>query len=133
MTKASRCITFAVLASAASVSIPQAHADILKCKGHLVFADSLARAVTLMADPEVGSVTTRDCRKYPELAPFCAGTIRDAKSHQFVFGAAVSPENSRVRIDLIRTNAAVSTDTVLMAKPHATFLGRCEPTRRRKS
>ena len=97
-----------------------------------MFADSLARAVTLTVDPQLGSVTTRDCRKYPELAPFCAGTVREAKRHQFVFGAAVSRENSKLKIELVRTNNAVSTDTVLMETPRATFLGRCEPIRHRK-
>jgi len=133
MTNARRSIAIAALVSTAVLFGPHADADIFTCKGHLVFADSLARAVTLTVDSELGSVTTRDCRKYPELFGFCAGAIRDAKNHQFVFGAAVSPENSRLRIDLIRTNAAVSTDTVLMEKPRATFLGRCEPTRRRRS
>lgn len=109
-----------ILASAAG-------AETLRCKGDLVFADSLARAATLYVDVEQGLVTTPSCHKYPELAGFCAGTVLRARNHQFVFGTAVSAENSKIRIELVRTNNAVSTDTVLTWWPRATFLGRCEP------
>jgi hypothetical protein len=114
-----------------------AGAQTLRCKGDLVFEDNLARVVVLLVDVDQGTVTTRSCYKYPELRGFCAGDIVRVKDHQFVFGSAVSRENTRLRIELVRTNAAVGTDTVLNWWPRATFLGRCEPThvavRHRKS
>jgi hypothetical protein len=119
----------AVSALAALVLVPMAGAETLKCKGDLVFADSLARAATLFVDVEQGLVTTPSCFKYPELRGFCAGVITGARDHQFVFGSAVSAENSKIRIELVRTNNAVGTDTVLNQWPRALFLGRCEPTR----
>ncbi len=130
MTNIGHRVPVAALAATLLLSVPSAQAGGLKCKGDLVFADSLARAVTLFVDPEQGLVTTQSCFKYPELAGLCAGAIRGARNHRFAFGAAVSPEDSKLRIELYRTNNAVSTDTVLMEKPRATFLGRCEPTRR---
>jgi hypothetical protein len=109
--------------------VPAAHAQTLKCKGDLVFADSLARTVTLFVDVEQGRVATPSCRKYPELRGFCAGVITGARDHQFVFGSAVSAEDSKIRIELVRTGDAIGTDTVLNRWPRATFLGRCEPVR----
>ena len=117
------------LLAALVVLAPTAHAETLKCKGDLVFEDSLARAATIFVDMEQGLVTNPSCRKYPELRGFCAGVITGARDHQFVFVTAVSEENSKIRIELIRTSDAVGTDTVLNRWPRATFLGRCEPAR----
>jgi hypothetical protein len=113
--------------AAVLILAPAAGAETLRCKGDLVFADSLARAATLYVDVEQGLVTTPSCHKYPELAGFCAGTVLRASNHRFVFGTAVSAENSKIRIELVRTNNAVSTDTVLTRWPRVLFLGRCEP------
>jgi len=109
--------------------VPAAQAQTLKCKGDLVFADSLARTAILLVDLEQRRVTTPSCHKYPELRGFCAGIITGARDHQFVFGSAVSVENSKICIELVRTNDAVGTDTVLNQWPRALFLGRCEPAR----
>ena len=106
-----------------------AAAQMLKCWGDLVFEDAMARRVTLLVDPEQGSVKNPACHKYPELSGFCAGVIKRAKDGDFVFGRIVSEENAKLRIDLVRTNDAVGTDTVLNWWPQATFIGRCEPTR----
>ena len=38
-------------------------------------------------------------------------------------------EDSKVRLVLHRTSPAVSTDVVLIERPKAVFLGRCEPAR----
>jgi hypothetical protein len=111
------------------VPLSAADAQMLRCKGDLVFEDSLARAAILFVDVEQGIVTTPSCYKYPELRGFCAGGFVRAKNHQFVFGSAVSEENSKIRIELIRTNDALGTDSVLNRWPQALFLGRCEPTR----
>jgi hypothetical protein len=108
---------------------PAAHAQTLKCKGDLVFADSLARTAILFVDLEQGRVTTPSCRKYPELRGFCAGVITGARDHQFVFGSTVSVEDSKIRIELVRTSDMVGTDTALNRWPRALFLGHCEPAR----
>jgi hypothetical protein len=118
-----------------------ADAQILRCRGDLVFEDSMARRVTLLVNPDEGLVKNPDCHKYPELRGFCAGMISKARDHNFIFGTAsgitVSEENTKLRIELIRTNAAIGTDSVLNRWPRATFLGRCAPThmvvRRRRS
>jgi hypothetical protein len=55
--------------------------------------------------------------------------IVKVKDHDFLFGKTLSEEDTKLRIDLIRTNAAIGTDSVLNHKPHATFLGRCHPAR----
>jgi hypothetical protein len=106
-----------------------AGAQVLRCKGDLVFEDSLARAVVLFVDVDQGTITTRSCFKYPELRGFCAGDVVRARSHEFIFGWTASETNSKLRIELVRTNAEVGTDTVLNRWPRATFLGRCEPIR----
>ena len=113
--------------------VSAADAQMLRCKGDLVFEDSMARRVTLLVDPDEGSVKNPACHKYPELRDFCAGVISKAKDHDFLFGTSVgmtlSEENTKLRIELIRTNGAIGTDSVLNRWPRATFLGRCEPTR----
>ena len=106
-----------------------AGAQTLRCKGDLVFEDSMARRVTLFVDADEGLVKNPACHKYPELRGFCAGVITKAKDHGFLFGTTLSEENTKLRIELIRTNAAIGTDSVLNRWPRATFLGRCEPTR----
>lgn len=111
------------------VLAPTADAHMLKCRGDLVFEDSMARRVTLFVDADRGLVTTPDCHKYPELRGFCAGVLTRAKSHAFIFGTTVSEDDSKLRIELVRTNGAVGTDTVLNRWPRATFLGRCDPAR----
>jgi|SRR5689334_7672767 hypothetical protein len=115
--------------------VSAADAQTLRCKGDLVFEDSMARRVTLLVDPEEGSVKNPACHKYPELRGFCAGVISKAKDHDFLFGTSVgmtlSEENTKLRIELIRTNGTIGTDSVLNRWPRATFLGRCEPTRAR--
>jgi len=115
--------------------VSAADAQTLRCKGDLVFEDSMARRVTLLVDPEEGSVKNPACQKYPELRGFCAGMITKAKDHDFLFGTSVgmtlSEENTKLRIELIRTNGTIGTDSVLNRWPRATFLGRCEPTRAR--
>jgi hypothetical protein len=113
--------------------VSTADAQILRCRGDLVFEDSMARRVTLLVDPAEGFVKNPACHKYPELRGFCAGMIVKAKDHDFIFGTAsgitISEEDTKLRIELIRTNAAIGTDSVLNRWPRATFLGRCVPTR----
>jgi hypothetical protein len=109
--------------------VSAADAQMLRCRGDLVFEDSMARRVTLFVDPDEGFVKNPACHKYPELRGFCAGVIAKAKNHEFLFGTTLSEENTKLRIDLIRTNGAIGTDSVLNRWPRATFLGRCEPTR----
>jgi hypothetical protein len=109
--------------------VSTADAQMLRCRGDLVFEDSMARRVTLWVDPEEGFVKNPACHKYPELRGFCAGMIIKAKDGDFVFGRTVSEENAKLRIELIRTNAAIGTDSVLNRWPRATFLGRCDPAR----
>ena len=106
-----------------------ADAQMLRCRGDLVFEDSLARRVTLLVNPDEGFVKNPACHKYPELRGFCAGVITKAKDHDFLFGTTLSEEDTKLRIELIRTNAAIGTDSVLNRWPRATFLGRCVPTR----
>jgi hypothetical protein len=93
----------------------------------------MARRVTLLVDPDEGSAKNPTCHKYPELRGFCAGVISKARDHDFIFGTAsgitVSEEDTKLRIELIRTNAAIGTDSVLNRWPRATFLGRCSPTK----
>jgi hypothetical protein len=117
------------LIAAASMLASTADAQILRCRGDLVFEDSMARRVTLLVDPEEGLVQNPACHKYPELRGFCAGVIERAKDGDFVFGRTVSEENAKLRIKLVRTSGAIGTDTVLNWWPQATFIGRCEPTR----
>jgi len=110
-----------------------ADAQVLRCTGDLVFEDSMARHVTLFVDPDEGSVKNPACHKYPELRGFCAGVIGKARDHEFVFGTAsgttVSEEDSKLRIELIRTNGQIGTASVLNRWPRVTFLGRCAPNR----
>ena len=110
-----------------------ADAQMLRCRGDLVFEDSMARRVTLLVDPDEGVVKNPACHKYPELHGFCAGVITRAKDHDFLFGTSsgmtLSEENTKLRIELIRTNGAIGTDSVLNRWPRATFLGRCDPAR----
>jgi hypothetical protein len=109
--------------------VSAADAQMLRCNGDLVFEDTMARRVTLLVDLDEGFVKNPTCHKYPELRGFCAGVIAREKSHAFLFGGTLSEENTKLRIDLIRTNGAIGTDSVLNRWPRATFLGRCEPTR----
>ncbi len=110
-----------------------AEAQVLRCTGDLVFEDSMARRVTLFVNVDEGLVKNPACHKYPELRGFCAGMISKARDHAFVFGTAsgvtVSQEDTKLRIELIRTNGQLGTDTVLNHWPRATFLGRCDPKR----
>jgi hypothetical protein len=117
------------LLGALLIFVSAADAEVLRCKGDLVFEDSMARRVTLLVDPEEGFVKNPACHKYPELRGFCAGVITKARDHDFLFGRTLSEEDTKLRIELIRTNAAIGTDSVLNRWPRATFLGRCEPTR----
>jgi hypothetical protein len=117
------------LLAAPLMLVSAADAQMLRCRGDLVFEDSMARRVTLFVDPDEGFVKNPACHKYPELRGFCAGVIAKAKNHEFLFGTTLSEENTKLRIDLIRTNAAIGTDSVLNRWPRATFLGRCEPAR----
>jgi hypothetical protein len=117
------------LLAAPLMLVSAADAQMLRCRGDLVFEDSMARRVTLFVDPDEGFVKNPACHKYPELRGFCAGVIAKAKNHEFLFGTTLSEENTKLRIDLIRTNGAIGTDSVLNRWPRATFLGRCEPTR----
>lgn len=109
--------------------VSAADAQMLRCRGDLVFEDTMARRVTLLVDPDEGFVKNPACHKYPELRGFCAGVITKAKDHDFLFGKTLSEEDTKLRIDLIRTNGAIGTDSVLNRWPRVTFLGRCEPTR----
>jgi hypothetical protein len=113
--------------------VSTADAQMLRCRGDLVFEDTMARRVTLLVDPDEGVVKNPACHKYPELRGFCAGVITRAKDHDFLFGTSsgmtLSEENTKLRIELIRTNGAIGTDSVLNRWPRATFLGRCEPAR----
>jgi hypothetical protein len=115
------------------VFVSAANAQTLRCRGDLVFEDSMARRVTLLVNPDAGTVKNPACRKYPELRGFCAGVITRAKDHDFLFGTSVgltlSEEDTKLRIELIRTNGAIGTDSVLNRWPRATFLGRCDPAR----
>jgi hypothetical protein len=117
------------LLGALLIFVSAADAEVLRCKGDLVFEDSMARRVTLLVDPEEGFVKNPACHKYPELRGFCAGVIVKAKDHDFLFGRTLSEEDTKLRIELIRTNGAIGTDSVLNHKPRATFLGRCDPMR----
>ena len=121
------------LLAALLVFVSAADAEVLRCKGDLVFEDSMARRVTLLVNPKEGSVKNPACHKYPELRGFCAGVITKTKDHDFLFGTSsgmtLSEENTKLRIELIRTNGAIGTDSVLNRWPRVTFLGRCEPTR----
>ena len=113
--------------------VSAANAQTLRCRGDLVFEDSMARRVTLLVDPDEGSVKNPACHKYPELRGFCAGVITRAQDHDFLFGTSVgltlSEEDTKLRIELIRTNGAIGTDSVLNRWPRVTFLGRCDPAR----
>jgi hypothetical protein len=113
--------------------VSTADAQVLRCRGDLVFEDSMARRVTLLVDADAGSVKNPACHKYPELRGFCAGVITRAKDHDFLFGTSsgltLSEEDTKLRIELIRTNGAIGTDSVLNHRPRATFLGRCNPAR----
>jgi hypothetical protein len=129
MPRAPRFWSIGAVLAAQLTLVPAASAQMLKCKGDLVFEDSMARRVTLFVDAGQGLVTNPSCHKYPELRGFCAGVITRAKDGDFIFDTTVSEENSKLRIDLVRTNGAIGTDTVLNWWPRATFLGRCEPTR----
>jgi hypothetical protein len=110
-----------------------ADAQMLRCRGDLVFEDSMARRVTLLVNMDEGLIKNPACNKYPELRGFCAGVITKAQDHDFVFGTAsgvtVSEDDTKLRIELIRTNGQIGTDSVLNRWPRATFLGRCDPTR----
>jgi hypothetical protein len=106
-----------------------ADAQMLRCRGDLVFEDTMARRVTLLVDPDEGFVKNPACHKYPELRGFCAGVITKAKDHDFLFGKTLSEDDTKLRIDLIRTNGAIGTDSVLNRWPRVTFLGRCDPVR----
>jgi hypothetical protein len=106
-----------------------ADAQILRCRGDLVFEDNVARRVTLFVDVDQGLVKNPACHKYPELRGFCAGVITKAKDHDFIFGATVSEEDTKLRVELVRTNLQIGTDTMLNRWPRATFLGRCDPIR----
>jgi hypothetical protein len=124
---------FGALIAMPLVFVSAANAQMLRCRGDLVFEDSMARRVTLLVDPDEGSVKNPACHKYPELRGFCAGVITRAKDHDFLFGTSVgltlSEEDTKLRIELIRTNGAIGTDSVLNRWPRATFLGRCDPAR----
>jgi hypothetical protein len=109
--------------------VSAADAQMLRCRGDLVFEDTMARRVTLLVDPDEGFVKNPACHKYPELRGFCAGVITKAKDHDFLFGKTLSEEDTKLRIDLIRTNGAIGTDSVLNRWPRVTFLGRCDPVR----
>jgi hypothetical protein len=117
------------LPTAALIFVSAADAHMLRCRGDLVFEDSMARRVTLLIDPDEGFVKNPACHKYPELRGFCAGVITKAKDHDFLFGTTLSEEDTKLRIKLIRTNPAIGTDSVLNRGPRATFLGRCDPAR----
>jgi hypothetical protein len=108
-------------------------AQVLRCRGDLVFDDSMARRVTLLVNFDEGLINNPACNKYSELRGFCAGVITKARDHGFVFGTAsgvtVSEEDTKLRIELIRTNGQIGTDSVLNRWPRVTFLGRCDPTR----
>jgi len=120
---------FSVIAAVSLALVSAAEAQILICRGDLVFEDSMARRVTLFVDAHEGLVKNPACHKYPELRGFCAGLITKAKDHDFIFGRTLSEEDSKLRIELIRTNPQIGTDTVLNRWPRVTFLGRCNPTR----
>ena len=118
-----------MLLAAPLILVTAADAQMLRCRGDLVFEDNLARRVTLLVDADEGLVKNPACHKYPELRGFCAGVIAKAKDHDFLFGTTLSEEDTKLRIELIRTNGAIGTDSVLNRWPRATFLGRCVPTR----
>lgn len=103
-----------------------AHAATIACKGVLMFGDASARASTLFVEPESGRIRTPSCFKYPELAGFCAGHIRHAQDHRFVFGAVASTENSKIRAELFRESVS-STDGEGVERLKVLFVGRCEP------
>ena len=118
-----------VLAAMVAVAPAADGGTLMTCRGQLAFADALARAVTMSVDVERGFVRLPDCTKYPELPGFCEAHIMAAKSHRFVFAEIAGLEDSKVRLVLHRTSPAVSTDVVLIERPKAVFLGRCEPAR----
>ena len=129
MQRAPRICHVGALLAGLLMLAPAAHAQMLKCKGDLVFDDTLARAAILFVDLDRGLFTTPDCYKYPELRGFCAGVITRVRNHTFAFGTAVNEDNLKFRIELIRTNDAIGTDSMLNRWPDALFLGSCEPAR----
>src|SRR5262249_58437378 len=84
-------VVFLALGSAAD-------AQMLRCRGDLVFEDSMARRVTLFVDADEGLVKNPDCHKYPELRGFFAGVITKAREHGFVLRTA-----SRITVIAVNT------------------------------
>ena len=79
-----------MLLAAPLIFVSAADARMLRCRGDLVFEDSMARRVTLLVDPDEGFVKNPACHKYPELRGLCAGVITKAKDHDFLFGTTLS-------------------------------------------
>ena len=101
----------------------------LACRGTLSFGDALARYVHMTVYTRSGEVKTADCRKYPHLARFCAGTLTRIADHHFVFGGAESPENTKFWADLYRPSRllSVSADGTDVETMRVLFIGQCTP------
>lgn len=136
-----RCLLVAlavVSAAGISASAARAGADLgiaprLACRGVLSFGDALALPVSMTVDRERSEVTMPECRKFPHLAGFCAGTLLKLRDHQFVFDGFESSQNSKLWATLDRLGAAPGAG---VAEPgiqamRVLFLGRCAPTDRR--
>jgi hypothetical protein len=119
------------------LSAPPARADTvldtaprLACKGVLSFGDALALPVRMTVDRERAEVKTPDCRKYPDLARFCSGTLLRFRDHHYVFDGFESRQNSKLWATLYRPSEAVrvNIDDVGIESMRVLFLGQCEPT-----
>ena len=119
-----------------SASAARAGADLdlaprLACRGVLSFGDALALPVRMTVDRERSEVTTPDCRKFPHLAGFCAGTVLKLRDHHFVFDGFESSENSKLWATLDRPSTAAGANEPGIQSMRVLFLGRCEPADRR--
>ena len=128
-------LVLCILGIPQSTGAVEAPGTLLRCRGVLHFGDALSRAATVLVDLDRGQVTTPDCRKYPHLDRYCAGTLLDIAEHSFQFGGAVSPENAKFWADLYRRSTIVPTTAAGPATEaiRVLFLGRCEPVHPRRA
>jgi len=136
-----RCLLVALAVfSSAGISAFAARADAdlgvaprLACRGVLSFGDALALPVRMTVDRERSEVTMPECRKFPHLAGFCAGTLLKLREHHFVFDGFESSQNSKLWATLDRPAAAAGTgvDEPGIQAMRVLFLGRCVPSDRR--
>ena len=128
-------LLFFVLCTPQIADADGAPGTLLRCRGVLHFGEAMGRAATVFVDLDRGQITTPDCRKYPHLDRYCAGTLLDIAEHSFQFGGAVSPENAKFWADLYRRSTIVPTTAAGPATEaiRVLFLGRCEPVHPRRA